>query len=83
MSDNDAPVTDEETSPASQEDVEADVPKNNLFEKSGAKSIEDVAREVLAGEWGLGVKRRQALSAAGYDPNEVQAAIVTIVNAGT
>lgn len=36
------------------------------------KSIEDVAREVIAGEWGNGDDRKERLTAAGYDYDEVQ-----------
>ena len=36
------------------------------------KSVEDVAREVLAGVWGNGEDRRNRLEAAGWDYNEVQ-----------
>lgn len=36
------------------------------------KSIEDVAREVITGEWGNGDDRKERLTAAGYDYDEVQ-----------
>lgn len=56
--------------------------------KDEAESVEEpkkldlttVARQVLAGEWGLGVDRRQALKNAGYDPNEVKREIVRLMN---
>ena len=35
-------------------------------------SIEDIAREVIAGKWGNGAERKQRLTAAGYDYTEVQ-----------
>ena len=36
------------------------------------KSIETIAREVIAGEWGNGTTRDKNLKAKGYDPVEVQ-----------
>jgi N-acetylmuramoyl-L-alanine amidase CwlA len=38
-------------------------------------SIEDIAREVIAGKWGNGAARKQKLTAAGYDYAEVQAMV--------
>ena len=39
------------------------------------KSVDDVAQEVLDGKWGNGDDRRKRLTAAGYNYNEVQAAV--------
>jgi len=39
-----------------------------------------VAREVLAGKWGLGVDRRRDLAEAGHDPNAVKKEIVRLLN---
>lgn len=36
------------------------------------KSIDTVAREVIAGKWGVGATRKQKLTTAGYDYTEVQ-----------
>ena len=36
------------------------------------KSIDTIAREVIAGKWGNGANRRIKLTAAGYDYNAVQ-----------
>lgn len=36
------------------------------------KSITEVAREVIRGDWGNGEERKRRLKAAGYDPTEVQ-----------
>ena len=36
------------------------------------KSITEIAKEVIRGNWGNGSERIQRLKAAGYDPNEVQ-----------
>ena len=43
---------------------------------SGIKTNEELAQEVIAGKWGNGSKRRERLTAAGYDYSAVQ----TIVN---
>ena len=40
--------------------------------KAAAKSIDDLAREVIRGDWGNGEERRKKLSAAGYDYAEIQ-----------
>lgn len=39
------------------------------------KSVDEVAKEVLAGAWGNGDARKNALTAAGYNYSEVQAAV--------
>lgn len=39
------------------------------------KSIEEIAREVIAGKWGNGAARKQKLLAEGYDYAEVQAMV--------
>ena len=39
------------------------------------KSVEDVAREVIAGKWGVNPERRQRLTEAGYNATEVQAMV--------
>lgn len=36
------------------------------------KSVEEVAREVVNGKWGNGAERKEKLTAAGYDYDEVQ-----------
>lgn len=45
-----------------------------LAEKSAPKkkSVTEIAREVIAGKWGNGTARKNALKKAGYDYNEVQ-----------
>lgn len=35
--------------------------------------MDEVAREVIAGRWGNGTARREALQKAGYDYGQVQA----------
>lgn len=42
---------------------------------STKKSVDEVAKEVLAGAWGNGDARKNALTAAGYNYSEVQAAV--------
>lgn len=39
------------------------------------KSVEEIAREVIRGKWGNGAERRAKLTAAGYNYEEVQAAV--------
>lgn len=44
------------------------------------KSNDQIAQEVLAGAWGNGEDRKNKLSAAGYDPSAIQAAVNSILN---
>lgn len=39
------------------------------------KSVEEVAREVIAGKWGVNPERKTGLIKAGYNPTEVQAVV--------
>jgi hypothetical protein len=39
---------------------------------AAAKSVDEIAREVIAGKWGNGADRKKKLVAAGYDFNAVQ-----------
>lgn len=39
------------------------------------KSLEEIAKEVIAGKWGNGAVRKQRLRAAGYNPSIVQAKV--------
>ena len=39
------------------------------------KSVDEVAREVIKGDWGNGAERKQRLEAAGYSYSEVQARV--------
>lgn len=43
------------------------------------KSVDEVAREVINGQWGNGADRMTRLRNAGYDPNEVQKRVNEIV----
>ena len=47
-----------------------------------AKSIEEVAREVIDGKWGNGSARKKALAEAGYDYAEVQAKVNELLKKG-
>lgn len=47
---------------------------------STKKSVEEIAREVIAGKWGNGQKREDNLTAAGYDYNAVQAKVNALLN---
>lgn len=48
---------------------------------AGKKSINTIAKEVLAGSWGNGADRKIRLTKAGYDYNKVQAAVNKLVKA--
>ena len=39
---------------------------------SAAKSVEELAKEVISGKWGNGADRKNRLQAAGYDYAAVQ-----------
>lgn len=47
------------------------------------KSIEDVAKEVIAGKWGNGDARKNALNAAGYNYSDVQAKVNRLCAGGS
>lgn len=47
------------------------------------KSIDQVAQEVIAGQWGNGQDRINRLTAAGYDYNTVQAKVNALLGAGS
>lgn len=48
-----------------------------------SKSINELAQEVIAGKWGNGDARKQALTAAGYDADAVQAEVNRILGGGS
>ena len=57
-------------------------PKTNTPEKAPSaaqKSIDELAKEVIAGKWGNAPGRPQRLTAAGYDANAVQARVNQIL----
>ena len=43
--------------------------------KASKKSLDEIAREVIAGKWGNGATRKQKLTAAGYDYKAVQSIV--------
>lgn len=60
-------------------DYDATVAKNETVTK---KSVEEIAKEVIAGKWGSGAERKQRLDVAGYDYDTVQAKVNEILSAG-
>lgn len=48
--------------------------------KSGKKTLDDIAREVIAGKWNSGAKRKQLLEEAGYNFFEIQDRVNEILN---
>lgn len=57
-----------------------DLKKNSIEYKSTDKTVDDIAKEVIAGVWGNGVERTEALKKYGYDPVKVQRRINEILN---
>lgn len=52
-------------------------------ESNEKKTISQIADEVIAGKWGNGDERKNALTAAGYNYSEVQAAVNAKVSGGS
>ena len=50
-----------------------------VYTKAHAKSVEQIAKEVIAGKWGNGAERKKRLSAAGYDHQAIQKAVNKIL----
>lgn len=50
--------------------------------KKTKKTTEKIAREVIAGKWGVGQERKNRLAAAGYNPAEVQLLVNEILSSG-
>lgn len=48
-------------------------------ETSGGKTIDELAKEVIGGQWGIGTARMNALTACGYDYDAVQARVNQIL----
>lgn len=51
--------------------------------QGSGKTVEELAREVIAGFWGNGEARKQNLTAAGYDYSAVQARVNEIIKANS
>ena len=47
-------------------------PVHELMKQYQSKSIDEIALEVIRGNWGAGATRKKKLTAAGYDYNTVQ-----------
>ena len=50
---------------------------------NGAKSITTLAKEVIAGKWGSGTARKEALTKAGYDYTKVQTEVNKLLKGST
>jgi len=76
---------------ASQKDTVAKLVSDGIVEGFGlnqtttptTKTIEEIAREVIAGQWGNGDARKIALSNAGYDFASVQAKVNELLGVNT
>ena len=55
--------------------------KKTSVSTTAKKSINTLAKEVLAGKWGNGTDRKSRLTKAGYDYNKVQAAVNKLIKA--
>ncbi len=47
----------------------------NKAENTAKKSNEEIAKEVIRGNWGVGQERKDKLTAAGYDYSAVQSIV--------
>ena len=63
--------------------VNAKLSGNSTESKPNLKSVDEVAKEVIAGQWGNGQDRFNKLAAAGYDGNAVQNRVNEILGAKT
>ena len=61
--------------------VNAKLSGNSTTSKPKLKSIDEIAKEVIAGQWGNGQDRFNRLAAAGYDGNAVQNKVNEILGA--
>lgn len=53
---------------------------DELFPAKAKKSVAQLAKEVIRGDWGNGEERKRRLTAAGYDYNAVQAEVNRLLN---
>lgn len=62
--------------------IDSDLPNVRKEEKpvSSKKSIDEIAKEVIAGKWGNGVDRKNKLTACGYNYNEIQNKVNEMLN---
>ena len=56
---------------------------SNTQASTSSKSIETIAREVIAGKWGVGDDRKNRLNSAGYNYSEVQSKVNSILSGNT
>ena len=56
---------------------------NEQAEISNKKSVEEIAKEVIAGKWGNGQERFNKLAEAGYNGSEVQAKVNELLGVKT
>ena len=49
---------------------------------SGAKTVDQIAKEVIAGKWGNGSDRKKRLEAAGFNYSSIQAAVNVLIKSG-
>ncbi len=59
------------------------VPKYDAEIVATKKSVEVIAKEVIDGKWGNGATRTQKLTAAGYNPSQVQAKVNELLSVKT
>lgn len=69
--------------PLSSSCVIARMKKSLVSEDSNDKTIDELAREVINGDWGNYPARKKELEAAGYDYNKVQARVNQLINGGS
>ena len=62
-------------------DVDMDTMVNNIIGQPTKKSIEELANEVINGKWGNGEDRKNRLTSAGYNYQEVQNRVNQILGA--
>ena len=59
---------------------DAETAQDSATAASGTKTVEEVAKEVIAGKWGNGESRKKALEAAGHDYSAVQSKVNAILS---
>lgn len=63
--------------------IDSDLPKSAVnLQKPAVKSVEEIAKEVIAGKWGNGEDRKNKLTASGYNYDEVQAKVNEMLSGG-
>lgn len=72
--------TAEPEAPQTPEVPEVEETEEEIEDEESDTSLDTIAREVLAGEWGQGQEQRLKLSEAGHDPKKVHEAVTRIRN---